>query len=112
MMDYTGERVDATAGIRPCPRGLFAPLLTLLHGRRLARPCTTSMSVPPLQQLCFPDGIASDGNGLVRTGVTAPAFNYLRPVDAGNERLVDQNIASWNHTRSWLARLSVLRDAA
>ncbi len=41
------------------------------------------------QQLFFPDGIAFDENGFVRTAVTAPAFNYLRPVDAGKEGLVD-----------------------
>ena len=41
------------------------------------------------QQLFFPDGIAFDGKAFVGTGVTAPAFNYLRPVDTGNERMVD-----------------------
>ena len=30
------------------------------------------------QQLFFPDGIAFDGKGFVGTGVTAPAFSYLR----------------------------------
>jgi hypothetical protein len=42
------------------------------------------------QQLFFPDGIAFDGNRFVRTGVTAPAFSYLRGVDTGNEGLVAQ----------------------
>ena len=41
------------------------------------------------QQLFFPNGIAFDGNGFVGTAVTAPAFNYLRPEEVGNERLVD-----------------------
>ena len=41
------------------------------------------------QQLFFPDGIALDGNRFVRTGATAPAFSYLRPIDGGNEGLVD-----------------------
>ena len=41
------------------------------------------------QQLFFPDGISFDGNRFVRTGATAPAFNYLRQIDAGNEGLVD-----------------------
>ena len=41
------------------------------------------------QQLFFPDGIAFDGNGFVRTAVTAPAFSYLRPIEDGNEGLVD-----------------------
>ena len=42
------------------------------------------------QQLFFPDGIAFDGNGFVGTGVTAPAFSYLRGIDTKNEGLVDQ----------------------
>jgi hypothetical protein len=42
------------------------------------------------QQLFFPDGIAFDGNQFIGTGVTAPAFSYLRPIDGGNEGLVDQ----------------------
>jgi hypothetical protein len=33
-----------------------------------------------LQQLFFPDGIAFDGNRLIRTGVTEPAFSYLREI--------------------------------
>jgi hypothetical protein len=41
------------------------------------------------QQLFFPDGIAFDGNRFIGTGATAPAFSYLRPVEAGNEGLVD-----------------------
>src|SRR5437870_5179106 len=35
------------------------------------------------QQLFFPDGIAFDGNRFVRTGVTAPAFSYLRGIETG-----------------------------
>ena len=42
------------------------------------------------QQLFFPDGIAFDGKGFVGTRVTAPAFSYLRTIEDGNERLVDQ----------------------
>jgi site-specific DNA recombinase len=41
------------------------------------------------QQLFFPDGIAFDGNGFVGTGVTAPAFNYLREIRTESEGLVD-----------------------
>lgn len=41
------------------------------------------------QQLFFPEGMAFDGNGFVGTAVTAPAFNYLQPIEGGNERLVD-----------------------
>jgi hypothetical protein len=36
------------------------------------------------QQLFFPDGIPFDGNRFVGTGATAPAFSYLRPIEAGN----------------------------
>ena len=42
------------------------------------------------QQLFFPEGIAFDGNGFVRTAVTARAFNYLQPLNSDNERMVDQ----------------------
>ena len=42
------------------------------------------------QQLFFPDGIAFDGNRFVGTGVTAPAFSYLREIRTENESLVDQ----------------------
>src|SRR5260221_2242910 len=41
------------------------------------------------QQLFFPEGISFDGNGFVGTGVTAPAFSYLRKIETGNERMVD-----------------------
>ena len=61
------------------------------------------------QQLFFPDGIAFDGNGFVRTAATAPAFSYLRPIEDGNERMVDQNIASWNQVLPWLRRVDTLR---
>jgi hypothetical protein len=64
-----------------------------------------------LQQLFFPQGVAFDGNGLVGTAVTAPAFSYLQPVQ-GSERMVDQNSASWNRLTSWLRRVEALRAAA
>jgi hypothetical protein len=60
------------------------------------------------QQLFFPEGISFDGNGFVRTAVTAPAFSYLRPIEAGNEGLVDQNSASWNQIAFWLNRVAAL----
>ena len=40
------------------------------------------------QQLFFPDGIAFDGNGFVRTALTSPAFSYLRPIRGANEGVV------------------------
>ena len=59
----------------------------------------------------FPDGIAFDRNGFVRTGVTVPAFSYWRRIETRNEGLVDQNIASWNQLLPWLRRLDILRGA-
>src|SRR5262245_40335991 len=47
------------------------------------------------QQLFFPDGIAFDGNRLIRTGTTAAIFSYLREMRTRKEGLVDQNSASW-----------------
>jgi hypothetical protein len=40
------------------------------------------------QQLFFPDGIGFEGNGFVRTAVTAPVFSYLRPIEGANEGVV------------------------
>jgi hypothetical protein len=41
------------------------------------------------QLLFFPEGISFDGNGFVGTGVTAPAFSYLREIETGNGKMVD-----------------------
>jgi len=64
------------------------------------------------QQLFFPEGIAFDGSGFVGTAVTAPAFSYLRTIEGGNERLVDQNSVSWNQLTAWLRQIEVLRRVA
>ena len=64
------------------------------------------------QQLFFPDGIAFDGKGFVETRVTAPAFSYLRTIEGGNERMVDQNSASWNQLMRWLKGIDALQSAA
>jgi hypothetical protein len=56
--------------------------------------------------------IAFDGKSFVRTAATAPAFNYLRQIEGGNEGLVDQNSASWNQVQEWLSRLDAVRRAA
>ena len=61
------------------------------------------------QPLFFPDGIAFDGSGVVRTAVTAPAFNCLRLIETAKVDLVDQNSASWNRVSLWLGRLQVAR---
>jgi hypothetical protein len=70
-----------------------------------------SKKARPSGQLFFREGIAFDGNGFLRTAVTAPAFSYLRPIESGNERMVDQNSASWNQLLPWLRRLDILRGA-
>jgi hypothetical protein len=44
--------------------------------------------------------------------LAAPAFSYLRPIEDGNERMVDQTGASWNLIRSFLQRTETLRRAA
>ena len=64
------------------------------------------------QQLFFPDGIAFDGNRFVRTGVTAPAFSYLRGVDTGNEGLVAQIFPRWNPLTSWMRQIQDFQRAA
>jgi hypothetical protein len=64
------------------------------------------------QQLFFPNGIAFDGNRLVRTGATAPAFNYLREIRTEHEGLVDQILTSWNPLISWLRQIDGLPTAA
>jgi hypothetical protein len=65
-----------------------------------------------LQQLFFPEGIAFDGNRFNRTAATAPLFNYMAPSESGDEKMVDQIIASSNHLAGWLHRLDALRSAA
>jgi hypothetical protein len=52
--------------------------------------CRPHSTPAPFQQLLFPDGIAFDGNRIVGTGATAPAFSYLREIRAESEGLVDQ----------------------
>ena len=64
------------------------------------------------QQLFFPDGIAFDGNRFVRTGVTAPAFSYLRQIETGNEGLVSLNLVSWNQIATWLRGIDGLTRAS
>jgi hypothetical protein len=64
------------------------------------------------QQLFLPDGIAFDGNRFVRTGTTAPAFSYLRPIEAGNEGLVAQIFPRWNRLTSWMRQVEDFQRAA
>jgi len=64
------------------------------------------------QQLFFPDGIAFDGNGFIGTRVTAPAFSYLRTIEDGNERVVDQTGVSWNQISEWLQTIVQLGKCA
>ena len=66
----------------------------------------------PFQQLFFPEGIAFDGNRFVRTGVTAPAFSYLREIRTENEGLVDQILPRWNPLTSWMRQIEHYQRAA
>ena len=61
------------------------------------------------RQLFFPEGIAFRRFG---TAATAPVFSYLRPIDGGNERMVDQTGVSWNRIANWLGRIKHLQEAA
>ena len=45
-----------------------------------------------LQQLFFPEGIASDGNRFNRTAATAPLFNYLAPSESADEKMVNHHV--------------------
>ena len=54
----------------------------------------------------------SIGNGFVRTAVTAPAFSYLRPIEAGNEGLVAQIFPRWNRVADWLREAERYSTAA
>jgi hypothetical protein len=65
-----------------------------------------------LQRLFFPEGVAFSGKAFDRTVVTSSLFEYLRPLDAPNKNVVDQNITSWNHVQEWLSRLDAVRRAA
>jgi hypothetical protein len=47
-------------------------------------------STPAVPTPFFPDGIAFDGNRFIGTGVTAPAFSYLRGIETENEGVVNQ----------------------
>ncbi len=64
------------------------------------------------QQLFFPEGISFDGNGFVRTAVTAPAFSYLRPIGDENRRMVAQIFPRWNPLTSWMRQIEDFQRAA
>jgi hypothetical protein len=55
------------------------------------------------QQLFFPEGLAFDGERLVGTAATAPAFSYLREISAGDERVTNHQ-----RDRDWLAETAGL----
>ena len=65
-----------------------------------------------LQQLFFPEGVPFDGKRFNRTAVHASVFSYVRPIQEGDENLVDQIFTSWNPLVSWLRHIVALRDAA
>jgi hypothetical protein len=60
-----------------------------------------------LQQLFFPDGVAFDGNGFVRTGVSTHAFKYLTPVEPA-----ENNLASPRGTTPFHIVGSLVRQVA
>lgn len=62
-----------------------------------------------LQRLFFPEGVAFSGKSFDRAVVTASLFKYLRPLDASNEKVVDQNFASSNPLIRWLGWIDALR---
>jgi hypothetical protein len=64
------------------------------------------------QQLCFPNGIAFDGNRFIGTGATALAFSYLREIETKNEGLVAHIFTSWNPLTGWIRRIGEYRAAA
>ena len=64
------------------------------------------------QQRSFPEGIAFDRSAFVGIGVTAPAVSYVRTIEDGNERVVDQTGASWNRVVLWMRQLESLRRAS
>ena len=59
----------------------------------------------------FPREWRSTEKAFVGTRVTAPAFSYLRPIEDGNESVVDQNSVRWNRLTSWLRKVEALRRA-
>lgn len=65
-----------------------------------------------LQALFFPEGISFDGSRFNRTAVTAPFFSYLRAENAGAEKVVGLNYASWNRINVFLKGLQHLKQAA
>jgi hypothetical protein len=42
----------------------------------------------------------------------AQLFKYLAPSESADEKLVDQNFASWNQMSNWLNQLQGLQRAA
>ena len=74
--------------------------------------CRHVMLRQRLQRLFFPEGVAFSGKAFDRTVVTSSLFEYLRPLDAPNKIVVDQNIASWNQLSGWLREIAALREAA
>jgi len=65
-----------------------------------------------LQQLFFPEGIAFDDKGFVRTAVAAHAFNYLTYADGSENQVASPMPASWNQISAWLRRMDELTRAA
>ncbi len=65
-----------------------------------------------LQKLFFPEGVTFDGNGFVRTRVTASVFSYLGAISEGESKMVALPGLSSNAIRLWLDRIDQLRRVA
>jgi hypothetical protein len=62
-----------------------------------------------LQQLFFPEGMAFDGSGFIRTAVTVPAISYLRRTESRNESVVSR-LGIEPRTRRLRERLVAVRQ--
>ena len=74
-----------------------------------SKPHSTSASGS--NNCCFRRESRSTERGLFEPA-TAQAFSYLRRIEAGNEGLVDQTGARWNHLVGWLQQVAALRRVA
>jgi hypothetical protein len=61
--------------------------------------------------MTWPSAVATTTLPLATAGEDVRG-EYLRPLDASNENLVDQNTARWNQVADWLKQLDGLRVAA
>jgi site-specific DNA recombinase len=65
-----------------------------------------------LQKLFFPEGIAFDGNAIVRTPPRGSAFNWLEAFRPSEKGVVTLTFTSWNLISVWLTALDAVRHGA